>query len=276
MKQYKKLLAGIIIFAFIVGLLPFSAFAADAQIYIRFERDGTRIWNSTYKAGTTLYAITAEDGAISTGDANNWNVKFEFPTKDDPTITLRGATIAASISTDFPIFITGNTDLTIMVETDSTITAQARTALYLSNTGITTITGPGKLTITTQDGACITTGSSSTFNAGELHIKDANLDLRPTATATTRYAIGFTGKDLIIDNSKVNIAPGGQCMGISGLARVETDETGKITTIASYWTSSNPAVADAFVRFASVTRSFAVAIRYGSCSVPEPANSDAA
>lgn len=241
MKKFLSLLLALCLMATLLPMAVFAEEAADKYITVRFDNNGTRQWNEKYTAGTLKYGIAQEDGVIANGTADNWNIKLEYPEGGDPVLTLKGAHIKPGDIDDFPLMISGNADLTIKVEEDSSIPVGTRTALYIAVSSTVTITGPGKLTIAAvegADGSCITFGSTKSFDAGKLVIKDANLELKPHATSTTRYAIGFTNEQgLVIDNSKINIVTGEKCMGISGLALVTSDADGKVTKVATYWTS---------------------------------------
>lgn len=239
----RNFLSLLLVLCLIVGLLPFAAFAAEEEVYIsvRVENDGTYVWNTEgvdqkMKAGdATRYLTTTSEGVVAVGTADNWNIKLEYPAGGKPTVTLKGATLKGAKSRT-PLSVAGNVDCTVCVEADSTISSYG-TGLHFSNLGLATLTGPGKLTITTTDGSCISfVGTVSNPKGTAGLIKDANLDLYPTGTSTGRPGINFYGGDLTIDNSKINITGSDEkSVGIWGYGHVTKDANGNITKIIGYW-----------------------------------------
>ena len=249
----KKILSVLLVLCMVAILLPAAALTAEAAapekyVRIKVENNGAYFWyydgvdakgeniNKYYTEGTAaIYATTTADGIVADGTADNWNLKFEWPAGGKPVLTLKGATLKGAKSRT-PLSVTGNVDCTVCVETDSTITSYG-TGLHLSNVGVATLTGPGKLTITTTDGSCIAfVGSASNPKGTAGLIKDANLDLYPTGASTGRCGINFYGGDLTVDNSKINITGDkDRSVGIWGYCHVTKDDSGKITKIIGYW-----------------------------------------
>ena len=239
----KRILSLLLTLCLVATLLPFATFAAEEEKYVsvRVDNAGTYVWNTEgvdqkMKAGdATRYLTTTSEGVVAVGTADNWNIKLEYPAGGKPTVTLKGATLKGAKSRT-PLTISGNVDCTVCVEADSTISSYG-TGLYFSNLGLATITGPGKLTITTTDGNCISfVGTVSNPKGTAGLIKDAKLDLYPTGTSTGRPAINFYGGDLTIDNSKINISGSDEkSVGIWGYCHVTKDANGNVTKIIGYW-----------------------------------------
>ena len=237
----KRLFSLLLALCMVATLLPLTALADDKGpgVWIRISGANGTVVNTTFYAGGAVTCLaTDEEGNITkVGADDEWNIKIEYPADGNSSITLKGAAIKANYG-DFALSVGGSAATTICVEADSVITSENRTALWICGTALTTLTGSGKLSISTTDADCIVAGNQSSHESGELLIKDANLDLKPTGSSTSRSAIGFTGKDLVIDNSKINITSTSQALGIAGYARVERNADGKITKIGAYWTPS--------------------------------------
>ncbi len=135
-----------------ITLLPFSVFAADDTIMIGFyyvEDPESHFWNTNFGPGTVKYATTAQDGTLAdVTEADNWNIKFEYPAGGTPTLTFRGATIKNENGRG--LMIKGNTDLNIVVEKDSSIEVGKSSAFEVITTGKVTITGAGKLSVSSK------------------------------------------------------------------------------------------------------------------------------
>lgn len=135
-----------------ITLLPFSVFAADDTIMIGFyyvEDPESHFWNTNFGPGTVKYATTAQDGTLAdVTEADNWNIKFEYPASGTPTLTFRGATIKNENGRG--LMIKGNTDLNIVVEKDSSIEVGKSSAFEVITTGKVTITGAGKLSVSSK------------------------------------------------------------------------------------------------------------------------------
>ena len=233
----KKVLSLLLALCLIVGLLPLAAMAEEAapEVYTMarlLDNAGNKIWDENVPAGAaTKYAVTSAEGAITEGTADNWNIKLEYPADGKPTLTLKGATLAKAIT------IGGNVDITVKVETDSTINVETKGAGFsIANSGITTITGPGKLSISTYDGSCLLMSAHVTnLTRGTTVIKDANLDLSPNGESTNQPAILFYGGDLTIEGSKIHLDGKNKTVGIWGYASYTKDAEGKVTKVASTW-----------------------------------------
>ena len=247
----KKILSLLLALCMVAVLLPCVALAAEGDaetpyITVRLDHGGTKNWNGKYTAGMEpKYAITADDGAISDGTADNWNIKLEYPDDNGATLTLKGATLKYAAEKDYLCMISGSANLTIKVESDSSITNKKCAAMHFSVTSTVTITGPGKLSLINDagDAAGILFGAAKSLDAGKLVFKDADIEILVNGTSTTRYGIGFTNNEgVVIDNSKIHIIGGEKSMGISGLAIVERNEAGALTRVAPYWTSKGEVV----------------------------------
>ena len=69
----KKILSLLLVLCMVAVMLPVAAFAADGTyIQVRFDRNGTRQWNTkTYAGDAVKYGVTAEDGTLTDGTADN-------------------------------------------------------------------------------------------------------------------------------------------------------------------------------------------------------------
>ena len=240
----KRIFTLLLTLCLLVSVLPLAVSAEDPYVTVKLVRyvlnyvEGTVGLTMHVTPGETKYAVTSAEGVPAEGTADNWTIKVDFPADGKPTITLKGATLKGGTN-EFPMHIAGNVDLTVEVTEDSRIDATNRCGLSNQNFGVTTLTGPAKLTVCTTDANCIATGAQTSYDAGEMIIKDTNLELKPNGSSTSRSAIGFSGKDLTIDNSKINITATGTSLGISGYAIVNKNDDGSIKTIGSYWTPKN-------------------------------------
>ena len=237
----KKVFSLLIALCLIVGLLPLAALAEEAttpSVYIttKLNNGDADFWADAVAPGAaTKYATTTAEGVVADGTADNWNVKLEYPADGKPTLTLKGATLKAG-SGRYPLHISGNADLTVVIEADSSISTANRGGFYNICTGVVTITGPGKLTVDSTDGNCLhLAGIPADLNAGTTIIKDANLELNPTGSSTTRAAIAFMGGDVTIDNSKIAIKGTDGAIGIWGYASYTKDANGNVTKVSATW-----------------------------------------
>ena len=234
-----RILSLLLALCLIAGILPFAALAEDAAPYIgvQIENGGTYFWNEENEkqmtaGAATRYATTTAEGVVAAAtESDNWNIKLEYPADGKPTLTLKGATIKAGTNR-FPLTINGTVDLTVVIESDSTISSDNRPAVQIFNFGVTTLTGAGKLTVATESGVGMYIGHATSVDAGETIFKDAKIDINYAGDASTRMAISFFGKDLTIDNSVVNFTGTGRVYGIWGYGEIKRDADGKVTSAA--------------------------------------------
>lgn len=200
----KKILGLVIALCLIVGLLPMAALA-DTPAAVQFAFYEKTLGNNEKKTVTldkdaTLYYKNATRDSLKcleTGDADNWNLKLDY-TGDVPVATMKGMESNAGF-VGFE-FIGGDSDLTIVVEEDSSILIKETTgnnyynapALALGTTGTVTITGEGKLTMS----ANAEYGNRATVVAGgDLVLDNANVALDDDSTwGDVLYGLLITGK----------------------------------------------------------------------------------
>lgn len=249
----KKILSLLLALCLIVGLLPLAAMAEEATVPEKWIRTsinnaGTRFWyyDGVDASGANLpkywvpgtaatYATTTAEGAVADGTADNWNLKFEWPADGNPTLTFKGATLKGAYN-EYPLQLSGNVDLTVVIESDSSIDTTNRAAFYVTNSGLTTITGPGKLTLTSTDGFCLQFAAFPTnLLAAAGLIKDAHIEIKVQGESSNRCGIGFYGGDLTIDNSKVHITGVQKSLAIWGYGKYTKDATGAVTKVGSSW-----------------------------------------
>ena len=239
----KKILSLLLALCLVVGLLPMIAMAEEVTIpekYIRvqvLQGTETAFWGDVYMApgNPTMYLVTNEAGAAAEGTAENWNIKMEYPADGTATLTFKGAYLCSAY-TKTPLQINANVDLKIVVETDSTIFSDVKgVGIHLVNSGKTTITGPGKLTVKTTNAFGIwATTSVDKLDGGSVLIKDINMDIQVGTAGSYYGALYFTGGDMTIDNSKINIVSNADTtMGIWGHAVYKKDANGVVTSITS-------------------------------------------
>ena len=216
----KKILAFLLALCLLASLLPVIANAAsNDKVYVQLPTDKG---NGEYKAlpltfteGASYYFLCTEEGLLTDDDASkdNYNVKIEYAKGGTPTMYLKDAYIRTEEYNAIQIGSTSSSneiidfDFTIYVETDSTVIGGSNLeenkyycAIENDATGLFTITGPGKFTVTGEQTTAICAG-------GELLIKDITIDIRNDMTRTgVRPAIHSYGQgNVIFDNAVANI-----------------------------------------------------------------------
>ncbi len=155
------------------------------------------------EGGDPVYALTTEEGLITRTDATaeNYNIKFEYPTGGTPTLYLKGAKIENKLGYAItPEYDRGLYALKVVVESDSSITA-AKTCIY-SKGGDLTITGPGKLTLeTTEVHSVVSVLKTNDTDRYDLYIQDANIELTCNAVSSGLF-IAELG-DMYMENSTI-------------------------------------------------------------------------
>ena len=186
----RKILSLLLVICMVATLFPTVFGATESKVAgVRLAKSysknsaGTDVADllklASTEGGTPAYAITTEEGLITkTGaTAENYNLKFEYPTGGTPTLYLRNAKIINTLSYGItPDYDRGLFDLKIVVESDSSITA-AKGCVYTKG-GDLTITGPGKLSLETTDvHSVLAVLKTNDVDRYDLYITDANLEL---------------------------------------------------------------------------------------------------
>lgn len=160
------------------------------------------------EGGEPLYATTTEEFFCKTegATAENYNIKFEYPAGGTPTLYLRGAHLKTTMGYGIvPNYASnGRFDLQIIVETDSIIESQSNSILLVNSD--LTITGPGKLTLTSTKAPAIFVKRQEEENAKDAYhitIKNANLDISVLETPGTNITAGQG--DIIIEESTLTL-----------------------------------------------------------------------
>ena len=186
----RRILSLLLVICMVAGLLSVTVCAEDAKTAtVAFAKSYGK--NSvgddvTYPERLTVsegdepaYAITNEEGlTVKTGaNADNYNIKFEYPAGGTPTLYLKNANIANEYAYGItPEYTKGLFDLKIVVEADSRVRS-SKGCIYTKG-GDLTVTGPGKLSLETFEVhsvlAVLKTNDVDHYN---LYIKDANLEL---------------------------------------------------------------------------------------------------
>ena len=219
----KRILSLLLVMCMMAGMLTVMASAEDAATP---KKAAVRIHESASKRSfifategePATYYLTNADGYYTkeNASATNYNIKFEWPAGGTATLTLKDAKIVTNNPNTYGLELSkrsatsdGNTeiitqfDLTIYVETDSSITANtSKAGIYAINEGTLTITGPGKLSVYSHEAAAIHKAY------GEVVIKDAKLKAEaPCAnTAMTTAPAIFSGANITVDNSEVDLS----------------------------------------------------------------------
>lgn len=136
------------------------------------------VLNTSNADNSVSYAKTDADGNVTAGDASNWNIKLEV-VNNIPTLTLKNATIGKVTGetwslTSAPIVTAKHGKLRIVVEANSTITANA-----------TVVSGTATdLTIESVGGAKLTLVNHGNIDGGlsvaTITLKNANLEMNTT------------------------------------------------------------------------------------------------
>ena len=160
------------------------------------------------EGGEPLYATTTEEFFCKKEDATaeNYNIKFEYPAGGTPTLYLRGAHLKTTMGYGIvPNYASnGRFDLQIIVETDSIIESQSSSILLVN--GDLTITGPGKLTLTSTKAPAVFVKRQEEENAKDAYnitIKNANLDISVLETPGTNITAGQG--DITIEESTLTL-----------------------------------------------------------------------
>ena len=222
----KKILSVLLVLCMMAGMLVGVVSAADPKQAVAIlpgtdGKGGHRTFFFVVSEGETKYALTMDEGyATESGaSASNYNLKWTYPAGGTPTLYLKGAYLynkeGAAIGfgrrnyqgyTDIYGF-----DVILYTETDSEVFADhkdfegsicGQPGLAFSNGGAATITGPGKLTCTSQSSHGI---SHSAFK--DFIIKDANLVVKANMPSGwgVRPAIYKSNGNLIIDHSTLDL-----------------------------------------------------------------------
>ena len=219
----KRILSFLLIACMLAGLTPMVS-AAEAQIgatvglvkgYGTTSEGKPRADTEMLKikeGGEPLYAITTEEFFCKTADATaeNYNIKFEYPTGGTPTLYLRGAHLKTTMGYGIvPNYASnGRFDLQIVVEADSIIESQS-SAILLVN-GELTITGTGKLTLISTKAPAIFVKHQEEENAKDaynIHIKNADLEISALESPGTN--ITANQGDVIIEESTLKLSSKG-------------------------------------------------------------------
>ena len=222
----KKFLSVLLVLCMAAGMLVGVAGAADPKqaVVILPGQDSkgahyTFFW--VIDEGQTKYALTPEPGyATEVGaSASNYTLKWEYPTGGTPTLYLKGAYL--NTGNGAPIKFgrknySGYSDIygfdvILYTETASELFADhkdfegaicGQPGLAFGNGGAATITGPGKLTVTSESSFGISHSA-----AKELVIKDADLVVKANMPSAwgVRPAIYKSNGNLIIDHSTLDL-----------------------------------------------------------------------
>ena len=155
---------------------------------------------------------TGESWLTETGaDANNWNVKFEYPADGTPVLTLNNVNINAACGIIFgenrktqASTVTCSVPLKIVLIGNNTITTTNNNfgGLDLYTTGDVTVEGDGTLQITTNK-------SSSNGGAisvlGDITFRNTNVELNLNPYYGKSHAIAALGGDIIIDGGNMTV-----------------------------------------------------------------------
>lgn len=194
----RRILSLLLVICMVATLLPVMAGAEEAKVAaIRLAKSYGQ--NSSgddvsfpetltvTEGGDPAYAINKEDGLSTKSGANadNYNVKLEYPAGGVPTIYLKNANIVNNIGYGItPEYVKGLFDMKIVVEADSKITASM--SCFYTKGGDLTITGPGKLTLeTTELHSVFSVLKTNDTDRYDLYLKDANLDLTCSGVSGT-------------------------------------------------------------------------------------------
>ena len=187
----RRVLSLLLVICMVAGLLTFTVGAEEAKVAaIRLSKSYGK--NSAgddvsfpetltaTEGGEPVYAITDQETGLTTragANAENYNVKFEYPAGGIPTIYLKNAKIENNCGYGLtPEYVKGLFDMKIVVESDSSVKASMG-CLYTKG-GDFTITGPGKLTLETYQVhsalAVLKTNDTDRYN---LYLKDITLEV---------------------------------------------------------------------------------------------------
>lgn len=224
----KRILSVLLAVVMMVGMLTVFASAEEAEVAPQIcvglpgensKGDYKLEWAIVKLGETPKYYLTNDKGHVLTAgaDAENYNVKVEYPEAGKAAVYLKNAYLNNNQVTVLFFGRVGYTNMaditgypmTLVVEADSKIEAPHRDAelsyvgyacIGAGNSDTITITGPGKLTAVAQSNHVIS------FGGKDLTIKDANLSLTSEMPLSwgTRHAI-FGSGNLTIDNSTIEM-----------------------------------------------------------------------
>ncbi|MBM6851559.1 S-layer homology domain-containing protein [Oscillibacter valericigenes] len=183
--------------------------SATCQVYVSDDYNlhvgGEALWGT---ASAPAYALTGEDGAVTTegADGNNYNIKW-----DGETLTLDGATITSGSYEDAAIYWDG--DLKLQLTGTNTVTGPsggstgASYGIYTG--GSLAISGGGNLTAT---GGAATDISPGIYADGGITVQSGSITAEGGAAENASFGIYVTRETLAISGGTVH-ATGGEVSG---------------------------------------------------------------
>ena len=183
--------------------------SATCQVYVSDDYNlyvgGEALWGT---ASAPAYALTGEDGAVTTegADGNNYNIKW-----DGETLTLDGATITSGSYEDAAIYWDG--DLKLQLTGTNTVTGPsggstgASYGIYTG--GSLAISGGGSLTAT---GGAATDISPGIYADGGITVQSGSITAEGGAAEHASFGIYVTRETLAISGGTVT-ATGGEVSG---------------------------------------------------------------
>lgn len=166
-----------------------------------------------FNEGEAAKYYTTSNGVAAAGTSSNYNIKVEYPKDGMATVTLKGANLTKADGAALEIgnATYKNFNLKIVVEEDSTlsVTSGSYAAIEGMMNGSLTITGAGKLTLSSA-------AYSAVHTSYKLILKNANIDASTDASGFA--AIWSQYADIVIDRSTVKLdAAGGSCLFIGAV-----------------------------------------------------------
>lgn len=188
----------------------FENYIDDSHAVITVPGTNRSLVEIAFNEGEVAKYYTTSNGVAAAGTSSNYNIKVEYPQDGMATVYLKGATLTAT-GTENALKIGNDTyknfDLKLVVEDDSTLTADAAAIEGMMN-GSITVTGAGKLTVTSNNSYAVKTTYKLIFKNAEFaaESKANNADINDAA-------VWSQNADIVIDNSIVELAAaGGACL----------------------------------------------------------------
>ena len=235
----KKLFAVIMALCLFASLLSLTAMAENPSVKVSFRNAGVGSnATTTFKPGDSAYIITNDDQVFAkwTGDTapEDKYIKVEYPAEGEAVlnVTFKNIDFKNEASADWTNhaieFPKGEYKVVITLEGESKVQAGSVSFIKCAASGGMTITGSGKL-ITNQIGSANGT-IWMTKNAGDLLIKDTNLDMTVSPGSNSlHHCILSNNGNVTFENVKLTMHTKGGSLVYFGEPQASGDQVGRYT-----------------------------------------------